>query len=258
MKLLVCIKQVPDMESQFKINSEGKWYDDADLAYRMNEYDEYAVEQAIQLKEQLGKEPDLTVLSIGPDRTKEALKKALAMGCDRGVQVKDDGYFNKDAYQIASVIYEFAKDKEFDFIFTGMQSQDRGSGQVGILLAEMLGVSSVSTIVAFAFEEGMATVKRELEGGIKAVVKVPLPALLTCQLGLNTPRYPTLPNLMKAKRKELLTVDVTGLLGAEELLSTDKMYVPAKKGGGLVLEGEIGELTDKLVAVLKEKTAVLN
>ena len=258
MKLLVCIKQVPDMESQFKINSEGKWYDDADLAYRMNEYDEYAVEQAIQLKEQLGKEPDLTVLSIGPDRTKEALKKALAMGCDRGVQIKDDDYFNKDAYQIASVICEFAKDKEFDVIFTGLQSQDRGSGQVGILLAEMLGISSVSTIVDFAFEEGTATVKRELEGGIKAVVKVPLPALLTCQLGLNTPRYPTLPNLMKAKRKELLTVDVADLLSAEELLSTDKMYVPAKKGGGLVLEGEIGELTDKLVAVLKEKTAVLN
>ncbi len=258
MKLLVCIKQVPDMESQFKVNSEGTWYDDADLAHRMNEYDEFAVEQAIQLKEQLGREPDLTVLSIGPDRTKEAIKKALAMGCDRGVQIKDDGYFNKDAYQIATTIYEFAKDKEFDCIFTGLQSQDRGSGQVGILLAEMLQIPSVSTIVDFAFDDGTATVKRELEGGTKAVVKVQCPALLTCQLGLNTPRYPTLPNLMKAKRKELLTVDVTDLLNADELLSTDKMYVPAKKGGGMVLEGDVGELTDKLVAVLKEKTAVFS
>jgi electron transfer flavoprotein beta subunit len=256
MKILVCIKQVPDMESRFRISGEGTWYEETDLAWRMNEYDEYAVEQAVQLKEQVG-EVDLTVLSIGPDRVKEAMKKALAMGCDRGVHVKDDACFKKDSFEIASIIAEFAADKGFDMIFTGMQSQDRGSGQVGVLVAEMLGVPAITTIVDFTFAAGVVTARRELEGGLKAVVKAPLPALVTCQLGLNTPRYPTLPNIMKAKKKELLSVEVADLLKVEERLATEKMYFPERKGGGLVLEGDVGDLADQLIRILKEKTAVL-
>lgn len=172
MKILVCIKQVPDLESRFKVAEQGDWYQEADLAWRMNEYDEFAVEQAVQLKEQVG-DADLTALSIGPDRVTEIIKKALAMGCDRGVQIKDLDYFRKDPFQIASIIYEFAKDKGFDLIFTGMQSQDRGSGQVGVLLAEMLGITGISTIVSFSYDNGIITVKRELEGGDRAVVRLP-------------------------------------------------------------------------------------
>ncbi len=257
MKILVCIKQVPDMESKFKINSEGIWYDETDLAFRMNEYDEYAVEQAVQLKEQVGADADLTVLSIGPDRVKEAVKKALSMGCDRGVHVKDDNYYKKDPFGIASIIGEFAKEKGFDTVFTGMQSQDRGSGQVGVLLAEMLGVPSVTTIVDFVYKNGVITAKRELEGGVKAVVKVKPPAVITCQLGLNSPRYPTLPNIMKAKKKELATLDVGELYKVDGLADAEKMYFPEKKGGGLVLEGGIGEMADQLIDILREKTQVL-
>lgn len=257
MKILVCIKQVPDMESKFKVDGAGTWYDNADLAWRMNEYDEYAVEQAVRLKEQLG-EGDITVLSIGPDKVKEAMKKGLAMGCDRGVHVSDDQVSGKEPYQIASVIAEFAKDKGFDIIFTGMQSQDRGSGQVGVLIAEMLGLPSVTTVVGFDYQDGGITAKRELEGGIKAVVKVAAPALFTCQLGLNKPRYPTLPNIMKAKKKELLSVPVGDLLQAEARQQTASLYFPEKKGGGLVLEGDVGDLADQLVKILKEKTTVLS
>ena len=256
MKILVCIKQVPDMESKFKLNGESNWYEGTDLAWRMNEYDEYAVEQAVQLKEQVG-DSDLTILSIGPDRVKEMMKKALAMGCDRGAHVADDDFFKKDPYEIASVIAEFAKDKGFDMIFTGMQSQDRGSGQVGVLVAEMLGLPSITTIVAFAFEGDQITAKRELEGGIKAIVKTKIPAFVTCQLGLNTPRYPTLPNIMKAKKKELLSVPISELLKVEGKQETAKMYFPEKKGGGLVLEGDVGDLADQLIKILKDKTAVL-
>jgi len=256
MNILVCIKQVPDMESKFKVNSEGNWYNDADLAWRMNEYDEFAVEQAVQLKEQVG-DADLTVLSIGPDRVKEMMKKALAMGCDRGAHIADDDFFKKDPYEIASVIAEFAKDKGFDLIFTGMQSQDRGSGQVGVLVAEMLGLPSITTIVDFAYDGGQITAKRELEGGIKAIIKTMAPALVTCQLGLNTPRYPTLPNIMKAKRKELLSTPIAELLKVEGKQETAKLYFPEKKGGGLVLEGDVGDLTDQLIKILKDKTAVL-
>jgi electron transfer flavoprotein beta subunit len=256
MKILVCIKQVPDMESKFKVSADGTWYETADLAWRMNEYDEYAVEQAVQLKEQVG-DADLTVLCIGPQRVQETMKKALAMGCDRGVHVADDAVQHKDPFEIASVIAEFARDKGFDLIFTGMQSQDRGSGQVGILVAELLGLPSISTVVDFAYEGGRISAKRELEGGIKAKVGCATPALVTCQLGLNTPRYPTLPNIMKAKKKELLSVPVAELLKVAGKQETAKLYLPEKKGGGLVLEGDPGELADKLIQILKEKTGVL-
>jgi electron transfer flavoprotein beta subunit len=256
MKILVCIKQVPDMESRFKLNNDNNWYEGTDLAWRMNEYDEFAVEQAVQLKDQVG-DADLTVLSIGPDRVKEMMKKALAMGCDRGAHIIDDDFFKKDPYQIASVISEFSKDKGFDMIFTGMQSQDRGSGQVGVLVAEILSLPSITTIVDFAFDGDQITAKRELEGGIKAIVKTKAPALVTCQLGLNTPRYPTLPNIMKAKKKELLSIPISELLKVEGKQETAKMYFPEKKVGGLVLEGDVGDLTDQLIKILKDKTAVL-
>jgi len=257
MKILVCIKQVPDMESRFKPNSQGVWYDEADLAWRMNEYDEYAVEQAVQLKEQLGDAPEITVLSIGPDRVVEAIKKALAMGCDRAVHIQDPAAATKDPWQIASAIAAYAKDKGFDLIFTGLQSQDRGSSQVGVTVAEILGLSCTTTIVGFAYDNGTITAKRELEGGIKGVVKLKTPAVVTCQLGLNVPRYPTLPNIMKAKKKEIQAVPVGDLLKDEALAATASFHAPAKKGGGIVLEGDVGALVDQLVNILKDKTAVL-
>ena len=257
MKILVCIKQVPDMEARFRLNSERTWYDEADLAFRMNEYDEYAVEQAVQLKEQLGGEPEITILSIGPDRVVEVIKKSLAMGGDRGVHIKDNKYYQKDPWQIASAIACYARTQGYDAIFTGMQSQDRGSAQVGVTLAELMGFACAPTLVGFAYDDGAITVKRELEGGTKGVARLKLPAVFTCQMGLNTPRYPTLPNIMKAKRKELLALTITDLLDQTELTATERMYAPAKKGGGIVLEGDIGDQIDRLMGILKDKTAVL-
>jgi len=257
MKLLVCIKQVPDLESRFKVNSSGTWFADTDLAFRMNEYDEYAVEEAVRLREKLGDSCTLTVLSIGTDRVGEAIKKALAMGADNAVHVLDSDAAGKDPWQIAAIIAAYAKEQNFDIIFTGMQSQDRGSAQVGVTVAELLNYSCATTLVGFACDNGAITAKRELEGGIKGVVKLQLPALVTCQLGLNVPRYPTLPNIMKAKKKEITQLDVAMLLREDSLAVTTSFHPPAKKGGGIVLEGETGELVDKVIAILKEKTAVL-
>ncbi|RNC68713.1 MAG: electron transfer flavoprotein beta subunit/FixA family protein [Desulfuromonadales bacterium] len=257
MKLLVCIKQVPDMESRFRPNSQGIWFDENDLAWRMNEYDEYAVEQAVQLREQVGDSAELTVLSIGPDRVVEAIKKSLAMGCDRAVHIRDDHAATKDPWQIASIIAAYAKGQGFDLIFTGMQSQDRGSAQVGVTLAEELGYACATTLVGFAYGDGTVTAKRELEGGIKGVVKLATPALVTCQLGLNVPRYPTLPNIMKAKKKEIEVIAVADLLTEQPLTATTSFHPPARKGGGVVLEGDVGVLVEQLVGILKDKTAVL-
>ena len=257
MKILVCVKQVPDMESRFRPDSSGVWYSDTDLAFRMNEYDEYAVEQAVRLKEQLGGEPEVTVLSIGPDRVAEALKKALAMGCDRGVQVQDPAVHLKDPWQIASIIAGYAKAEQFDLIFTGLQSLDRGSAQVGVNVSEILGYSCVTTIVGFEYADGVLTVKRELEGGIKGAVRLRTPALVTCQLGLNVPRYPTLPNIMKAKKKEILAIPVAELLHERERVVTASFHPPEKKGSGIVLDGDVAAQVDQLLGILREKTTVL-
>ncbi len=256
-KILVCIKQVPDMESRFKPAVDGLWFDEADLAWRMNEYDEYAVEQAVQTKEQLGGDTELTVLSIGSDRTVEMIKKALAMGGDRAVHIQDSEPHKKDPWQIASIIAAYVKDKGYDLIFTGMQSQDRGSAQVGVLVAEMLGIASATTVVGFSYEDGVVSAKRELEGGIKGLVKIPTPALVTCQLGLNVPRYPTLPNIMKAKRKPIEVIAVADLLTEEATVTTTGFYPPERKGSGVILEGEVGDLVTQLMTILKDKTAVI-
>ena len=187
----------------------------------------------------------------------EAIKKALAMGADNAVHVQDAAAAGKDPWQIASIIAAYAKDKGFDLIFTGMQSQDRGSAQVGVTVAELLGYACTTTIVGFDYADGTVKAKRELEGGIKGLVNLKTPALVTCQLGLNIPRYPTLPNIMKAKKKEITAIAVADLLKEEALATTASFHPPAKKGSGLVLEGDVGNLVDQLIAILKDKTAVL-
>jgi electron transfer flavoprotein beta subunit len=181
MKLLVCIKQVPDMESRFKPDSKGVWYSETDLAWRMNEYDEYAVEEAVRLREQLGESCELTVLSIGPDRVGEVIKKALAMGADRAVHIQDQDAAGKDPWQIASIIAGYAQEQGYDIIFTGMQSQDRGSAQVGVLVAELLGYTCATTLVGFAYADGVITAKRELEGGLKGVSGSISPVIRPCR-----------------------------------------------------------------------------
>ncbi len=256
MKILVCVKQVPDMESKFRIDPSSKWYDQSDLVYKINEYDEYAAEEAVRLKEKVSGS-ELVVLSMGPDRVKDAVRKVLAMGADRGVHVLDEEEHLKDPFQKASIVAEYAKGEEFDVIFTGLQSQDRGSAQLAPLLAGMLDYSFVSTIVSFEYKDGYVEVERELEGGLRAKVRVKLPAVISCQLGLNTPRYPTLPNIMKAKRKELKVIKVDELLKSEPLVETDKIYFPERKAGGIVLEGKPDEIAEELIKILREKTQIV-
>lgn len=256
MKILVCIKQVPDMESRFKVNAAGTWYDDTDLAWRMNEYDEYAVEQAVRLKEQVG-EAELTALCIGPERVKETIKKALAMGADKGMHILDPDSHQRDPATIAAVIADYARRHSFDLIFTGMQSQDRGSAQVGVLVAEMLGIACLTTLVEFSWAAGTITAKRELEGGVRALVDCAAPALVTCQLGLNKPRYPTLPNIMKAKKKELPTQPFADFNPPEPRQQTIALTLPEKRGGGLILEGDPAALAEQLFKLIKEKTTAL-
>jgi electron transfer flavoprotein beta subunit len=256
-KILVCVKQVPDMDSRFRPNAAGVWFDESDLDWRMNEYDEYAIEQALQLKEQLGEAPEVTVLSIGPERVLEVIRKALAMGCDRGIHVSDPEVVFKDPWQIAGIVAACAGEEGFDLVFTGMQSQDRGSAQVGVYAAELMGIPCVTTLVGFSFDDGMITARRELEGGARGVVKLGPPALFTCQSGLNSPRYPTLPNILKSRKKEIRTIPVEDLQASTPLSVTTGFYPPARKGSGIVLEGEMNCLVDSLMEILRGKCAAV-
>lgn len=257
MKILVAIKQVPDMESKFHVAASGTTIEETDLAFRINEYDEFAIEEAVQ-KKTANEGSELVVICLGGDKASEAIKKALAMGADRGIHILDNESQNKDSFQVATLLKAAIEGESFDLIFTGMQSQDRGSAQVGILLAEMLGIESVSTIVSLEIAGDEATVKRELEGGIKGLATVKLPALFTCQLGLNTPRYPTLPNIMKAKKKPVSKIEVASLEAGSALTVTKNLHPPSKKGSALFLEGDANDIAEKLIAELRAKTAVLS
>ncbi|MGB8930520.1 MAG: electron transfer flavoprotein subunit beta/FixA family protein [Anaeromyxobacteraceae bacterium] len=256
MRILVCVKQVPDMAARFKPNGAGTWYGEEDLVFRMNEYDENAVEQAIQVKEQLGGEPEITALSIGPARVTEVIRKALAMGCDRGLHVQDDAAAERDPWQIASTIARVARDLGFDLVLTGMQSQDRGSAQVGPFLAELLGFSCATTVVAFELGEGGVRVRRELEGGARSVLRVALPAVVTCQLGLNVPRYPTLPNIMKAKKKPIDAVAAGDGADAPARAATARFFEPRRRAAGQVIEGALDEVATRIATILKERATV--
>lgn len=257
MNILVCIKQVPDMEAGFTSNAAGTWFDEAGLAFRMNDYDEYAVEEAVRLRESFDGVAGVTALSIGPDRVAEVLRKAMAMGCDHAVHIRDESAAERDPWQIASMIAGYARPKAFDLILTGMQSIDRGSAQVGLLTAELLGIVGVSTVVGFSLDGRQVTVERELERGARGAVSFDLPALVTCQLGLNTPRYPTLPGILKAKRKEI-TVLMPLDVGLVQPLATAGGFTPRdRSASGMVLEGRIDDLAMRVAAILREKVPVL-
>ncbi|MBN1929303.1 MAG: electron transfer flavoprotein subunit beta/FixA family protein [Chlorobiaceae bacterium] len=257
MNILVCIKQVPDMEGHFVPNAAGSWFDEAGLAWRMNEYDAFAVEEAVRLKERLGGAARVTALSIGPARVVESIRKALAMGCDEGVHIDDDEAPERDPWQIASMIAGFAAGRGFELVFAGMQSEDRGSAQVGVLVAERLGLVCATGITAFEWRDEAMIVERELEGGRRCRLRLKAPALLTCQQGLNTPRYPTLPNIMKSKRAALAVLSPESVGLESPKVSSGNFRPHEPNAAGVILEGNVETLAAQVLEILKNRTAVL-
>jgi electron transfer flavoprotein beta subunit len=256
-KILVCVKQVPDMEARFVPRGDGLWYDEEDLAFKVNEYDEYAVEAAVRLKEREGADTELTALTVGPPRAAEALKKALAMGCDQAVRIADEAPHEKDPHQIASLIHAWAQGQAFDFVFTGIQSQDRGSAQVGPLLAAALDAGVVTGVSRFAYGDGRATALVDLEGGTVHTVRIAPPAVITFQTGPESPRYPTVPSIMRAKQKAIAVVEASSLAQVAPLLETVGVRAPEKSGAAVFLEGDATESADRLVEILRARTTVL-
>ncbi len=252
MKILVCVKQVPDTESRFTISQETNWYNEEDLIYVLNEYDSYASEEAVRLKEK-SENSELTVLTIGPQRSREVLVKVMGMGADKGVHILDPQEWKRDPFQKASIIARFCEDKKYDIIFFGLQSPDRGSGQVGPMVASILGLPCITNIVRFEFREYYVIAERELERSVRARVKAKPPLIVTCQSGLNQPRYVSLMNRRRAQKKEITTLNVEELLDVEPLTKTERLYSPEKRTKGIVLEGNIHKTAEKLADILREQ-----
>ena len=256
MKILVCMKQVPQKDAPLKLNESGTWIRE-DVSYEVNEPDAYALEEALRQKEKHGGE--VVVVTAGPARAQQVLREALAKGADRAIHLEDEKFVTLDAVNIAKAIAAVAKEDQFDMVFTGLQSDDFGYAQTGVLLAELLGWPHATIIMQIEKSEGGIRVKRELESGFFQFVNMPLPAVLTIQSGINKLRYATLIGIKQAKNKPMRKVsfdEVKSAIG-ENLQKIEKLYVPQKTKKTEFVEGSPAEIAKKLVDKLKNEVRVL-
>jgi electron transfer flavoprotein beta subunit len=254
MKILVAIKQVPERDAQVRIAANGKWIDEDDLTYTINEPDAYALEEALQLKEKNGGE--VVVVCAGPERVGTTLREALAKGADRAIHIASDDLGSLDTLGVARLLADAVKAEAPDLILTGLQSDDLGLGQTGVVLAELLGMPHATIIMQVEIVGSGLKVKRELEDGWFQHVEMPLPALLTIQSGGNKLRYATLMGIKKAKSKETKTVEAAAATGAPAVELT-RVYLPEKQKKTEMLTGTPAEVAAKLVEKLKFEVRVL-
>ena len=250
MKIAVCIKRVPDSEARVKIGADGKSLDEAGVKFILNPYDEFAVEEALQRKEQAGA-GEVVVVSVGPAAAQETIRTALAMGADRGVLLQTDR-IPADGFEVARALAAELKDGGFDLILFGKMAIDDYNHQVGPMVAELLGLPCVTAIAHLELGAGTGVAEREIEGAME-VVEFPLPAVLTTDKGLNEPRYPALKGIMAAKKKPLEVKPLTHGAGALEVLAMTPP--PERKAGKIVGEGAAA--VPELVRLLREEAKVL-
>jgi electron transfer flavoprotein beta subunit len=256
MKIIVAIKQVPVRDSQLRIDASGKWIQENDLSFEINEPDAYALEEALQLKEKHGGE--VIALCLGPARASQTIREALAKGADRAIHIEEENLASFDTLGIAKLLAKSAGAEQADLIMTGLQSDDLGSGQTGVVLAEVLGLPHGTIIMAVEKTEGGIRVKRELEDGWFQNVEMPLPAVLTIQSGINKLRYATLMGIKKAKTKEVKKVTAAELgIAATPTAVIGRVYLPQKSKQTQMLEGNAKEAAAKLVEKLKFEVRVI-
>ena len=264
MNIIVCLKQVPDTESQIKIAPDGKSIATDDVKWVMNPYDEFGVEEALRIKEKLGGE--VTVVGLGPKRVAESIRTALAMGADKGVLVCDPALDGSDSLAVATALAAAIKGLNFDIIFTGQRGIDDDNGIVGAALAEMLNIPNISVVEKVEISGDGKSVKanRPVEG-LTLVIEAVLPALITAQKGLNEPRYASLPGIMKAKKKPLeeKTLAALGLdpsqfgIGARKLKIV-KLTPPPQRNAGKIVAGDTPEQkAAELARLLHEEAKIL-
>jgi electron transfer flavoprotein beta subunit len=262
MKIAVCIKQVPDTEARLRVAKDGRWIDEEDLPFAINESDEVALEEALQIAEKHGGE--VIAYSLGPDRVREALRKALALGAGRAVHLKHDAFAGGDAIATGRALAAAIRRDDCDLVLTGSQSDDNGFGCTGTIVAGLLDRPHAWLVMGIEVEEGARTLKvtREMESGLSEVFRVTLPAVLEVQAGLNHPRYASLKGIMAAKKKEIAELSPAdlGLADAEVGLAGSRLEVlsvgfPEASAGAQILTGD--GAAAELVSKLKNEARVI-
>jgi len=258
MKIIVAIKQVPERDAQVRIDSSAKWIDESDLQWALNESDAYALEEALQLKEKHGGE--VIALSAGPDRIGPTLREALAKGADRAINIACDDLGSRDALGVARLLAAAIQQESPDLVLTGLQSEDLGLGQTGVILAELLNLPHASLILHVEVLEGQSRlkVKRELEEGWFQHIQLPTPAVLTIQSGGNKLRYATLMGIKRAKLKEVRQLAAAELgTAAAPVVVLDRVTLPHKQKSTQMLPGSPKEAAAALVEKLKFEVRVI-
>jgi electron transfer flavoprotein beta subunit len=253
MKIAVCIKQVPTREWQPRVSDDKTWIRDQDVSYEMNEPDAYALEEALRLREKHGGE--VVVCSAGPARVAQVIREALARGADRALHVEAESLGPADAFVIADALAPAMAEEKFDLVLTGLQSDDQGHAQMGVILAERLGIPHSTIIMEVQVQGTSLRVKRELEGGWFQWIGMSLPALLTIQSGINQLRYATLKGIMAAKKKEIKRVVVPGSLQPSQAIVA--LALPAKSKQTHMITGAPAEAARELVRRLREDARAL-
>lgn len=256
MKIVVALKQVPSRDSSLRVPAGGTWIDESDVTYEINEPDAYALEAALQLKELHGGE--VIVVCAGPDGAASSIREALAKGADRAIHIQEDKLHQADTLGLATVLAAAIRAESPDLVLTGLQSDDIGSGQTGVVVAELLGLPSATIIMAVEVRDGSIRVKRELEDGWFQHVTLPLPAVLTIQSGINKLRYATLMGIKKAKTKELRAVSAADLGGVPTAqVRCGKVYLPGRAKQTQILEGDARTAAAALADKLKFEVRVI-
>jgi len=255
MKILVCVKQVPESESPILIDTGATRIQSDEISdYKMNRLDEFAVEEAVLIKEAFSG-TRIDALSVGPDRTKEAVKRSIGMGADGGIHIDTESEQYHSAFEIAAWIAAYARGKAYDLILTGAMSEDNMQGQVGPMAAKLLNLPCATAVIfgRIGSDEKTIYVEREIEGGQRDTLELPLPAVLTIQSGINTPRYPSLSNLLRANRQKLNFIRAKDLLCPAPREALAKLVYPDQTRSGTVLKGTEQEKATQLIRILREK-----
>lgn len=257
MNIYVLLKRTFDTEEKI-IVSDGR-IEDESAEYIINPYDEYAIEEAIKQRDEHGGE--VTLVTVGDEEAEKQLRTGLAMGADKAVLINtEDDLEDGDQYSTAKILQAYFEDKEADLILGGNVAIDEASGQVGPRLAEALGINYITTITALEIDGDTANIDKDVEGDVEKI-ETSLPLLATCQQGLNEPRYPSLPGIMKAKKKPLEELELDDLDldedDVEAKTETVEIYLPPEKEAGRILEGEIDDQVQELVSLLKDDAKVL-
>jgi electron transfer flavoprotein beta subunit len=255
MKLLVCVKQIPDPDAPVRVNADNRWVDIDGDAYVMNRFDAFALEEALRIREEI---PDTRIdaVSVGPERVEAVLRRSLGMGADHGIHIltESDGYFSP--FATATWIAAYARARNYDLILTGVMSGDDMNGQVGSLAAEMLHLPCATSVIFRRVmpESGRIYVEREMEGGLRDAMEIKLPALLTLQSGINHPRYPSLSRMLRANKHPLDVIPSELLESASIHLSVMRTMFPQKMRAGLILEGTPREKASQLLDFLQTRS----